>query len=86
MVEWFKKAGWAIDPSPATMFIWSKIPDKYEDSLSFTKDLLKETGIVVTPGESFGSLGKRYVRLALVQEEEEIIEAAKRLQNSTVLR
>ena len=86
MVEWFKKAGWSIDPSPATMFLWAKIPESYESSLAFAKALLQQTGIVVTPGESFGSLGKRYVRLALVQDEEEIIEAARRLQNSNVLR
>ena len=86
MVASFKKAGWNIDPSPATMFLWAKIPDSYEDSFAFTKALLQKTGVVVTPGQSFGSQGLRYVRLALVQDEEEIIQAAKRIQNSDVLR
>ena len=86
MVEWFGKAGWQIKPSPATMFLWASIPESYESSLDFARELLQQTGIVVTPGESFGSQGKRYVRLALVQDEEDIIEAAKRLQASTVLR
>ena len=86
MVASFKQAGWDIQPSPATMFLWAKIPDSYEDSFAFTKALLEKTGVVVTPGQSFGSEGLRYVRLALVQDEEEIIQAAKRIQDSDVLR
>ena len=80
MVQAFHEAGWDLKASPATMFIWAKIPDTYEDSLAFSKELLKKTGIVVTPGVSFGSQGKRYVRFALVQDEAEILEAARRLE------
>ena len=85
MVSSFKEAGWDIQPSPATMFLWAEIPQTYENSFEFTKDLLKKTGIVVTPGESFGSQGKRFVRLALVQDEDAIYEAARRLKNSQIL-
>lgn len=79
LISSFKKAGWEIPSSPATMFVWAKIPDQYEDSYAFAKDLLRKTGIVVTPGQSFGTEGNRYVRLALVQDEEAILEAAHRM-------
>lgn len=79
IVAEFKKAGWDIPKSPATMFAWARIPENYQDSMSFVKDLLEKTGIVVTPGQSFGSQGKRYVRLALVQDEQAIEEAGRRL-------
>ena len=43
--EAFDEVGWHIDKSPATMFAWARIPDQYEDSYAFTKDLLEKTGI-----------------------------------------
>ena len=78
----FQKAGWIIEPSPATMFAWAPIPKNYTSSNAFVKDLLKKTGVVVTPGESFGQYGMRYVRFALVQDVEQIREAARRIQAS----
>lgn len=79
LVKEFAEAGWIIPKSPATMFSWAKIPEKYEDSKAFVLDLLEKTGIVVTPGQAFGKQGERYVRLALVQDESAIKEAARRL-------
>ena len=79
LMKEFKKAGWMIPKSPATMFAWARIPESYKDSLDFTVDLLEKTGIVVTPGQAFGQQGKRYVRLALVQDKEAIIEAGQRI-------
>lgn len=86
MMEEFKKAGWMIPKSPATMFAWARIPESYKDSLDFTVDLLEKTGIVVTPGQAFGQQGKRYVRLALVQDKEAIIEAGLRLQQADIFK
>lgn len=86
LMEEFKKAGWMIPKSPATMFAWARIPESYEDSLDFTVDLLEKTGIVVTPGQAFGQQGKRYVRLALVQDKEAIIEAGLRLQQADIFK
>lgn len=74
----FAQAGWNLQLTLATMFIWAKIPDEYEDSYAFAKDLLLKTGVLVTPGLAFGQEGNRYVRLALVTEDQTIIEAAKR--------
>lgn len=81
-VKAFHAAGWPIQPSEATMFIWALIPEQYKDCEQFAQELLKRTGIIVTPGISFGPEGKRYVRIALVQDEQDILEAAKRLQTS----
>lgn len=82
LVKEFAEAGWIIPKSPATMFSWAKIPEKYEDSKAFVLDLLEKTGIVVTPGQAFGKQGERYVRLALVQDESAIKEAARRLKET----
>lgn len=82
LVKEFAEVGWTIPKSPATMFSWAKIPEKYEDSKAFVLDLLEKTGIVVTPGQAFGKQGERYVRLALVQEESVIKEAARRLKET----
>ena len=82
--EEFKKVGWEIPKSPATMFAWAKIPDRYSDSLAFVTDLLEKTGIVVTPGQSFGKQGSRYIRIALVQDADKIKEAASRIQKSKI--
>ena len=68
------------------MFAWAPIPDVYADSNAFVKDLLKKTGIVVTPGQSFGAQGMRYVRLALVEDINRIQEAGKRLAVSGIWR
>ena len=82
LVKEFAEVGWTIPKSPATMFSWAKILDHYEDSKAFVLDLLEKTGIVVTPGQAFGKQGERYVRLALVQDESAIKEAARRLKET----
>lgn len=78
----FTRAGWDIELSEATMFIWARIPDEYEDSYAFAKDLLAHTGVLVTPGLAFGKEGERYVRLALVVSNETIEQAAERFEES----
>lgn len=73
-------AGWQMDKPPGTMFVWAPVPEQYADSESFVKDLLDKTGVLVTPGSAFGPSGEGYVRMALVQSEEDmqrIVEAVK---------
>ena len=48
------------------MFAWAPIPEGYESSERFCMDLVEKTGVLCTPGSSFGSLGEGYVRFALV--------------------
>ena len=65
-------AGWQMDKPPGTMFVWAPIPQQYADSETFVKDLLDRTGVLVTPGSAFGPSGEGYVRMALVQSEEDM--------------
>lgn len=78
------KAGWHMDRSPATMFVWAQIPDTYTSSMEFVKDLLERAGVMVTPGSAFGPSGEGYVRIALVQEEEVIDAAAEAVKKSGI--
>lgn len=82
MISLFAQAGWKLPVSKATMFIWAPIPSEYENSESFARDLLQKTGILVTPGTSFGPEGERFIRIALVQNEQVIAKAADRLTES----
>ena len=61
-----RSIGWDVPDSQGTMFVWAKIPENYETSVSFCMDLMEKTGVIVTPGSAFGKGGERYVRMALV--------------------
>lgn len=75
LVKGFREAGWQVDSCASTMFMWAEIPSAYNTSEDFAIDLLQHTGVLVTPGSSFGTYGEGFVRIALVQSED-IIEAA----------
>lgn len=81
MVESFGRAGWTIDPPEASMFAWSRLPEKYAHlgSVEFCKLLMNEAAIAVSPGNGFGPNGEGYVRLALVENEQRIRQAARNL-------
>ena len=72
-------AGWKVAKSPATMFIWAKIPSGWT-SRQFAFELIEQAGVAVVPGDAFGQQGEGYVRMALVQSPEKLAEAAKRIQ------
>ena len=78
----FGKLGWIIEPCPATMFVWTKIPDGFVSSQEFVEKMITQAGVVMTPGSAFGELGEGYVRIALVQEESEIKKAAQQARQS----
>lgn len=63
----------------ATMFVWARIPEQFKGmaSLDFSKLLIKEGGVAVSPGIGFGEGGDEYVRLALVENEHRIKQAVK---------
>lgn len=67
-VRYLNKVGWEVEKPKATMYIWAKIPAQFSHlkSLEFSKKLLEDTGIAVTPGISFGEYGDDYVRMSLV--------------------
>src|SRR5690606_11443051 len=79
MVESFSRAGWDIPVPAATMFAWAPIPDQFAElgSLEFAKLLIRETGVAVAPGVGFGEYGDQYVRLAFVENEQRIRQAAR---------
>jgi alanine-synthesizing transaminase len=81
MVESFGRAGWPIPSPGATMFAWAPIPDQYAHlgSLEFAKLLIQETGVAVAPGVGFGEYGDQYIRLALVENEQRIRQAARNI-------
>lgn len=79
--------GWPVPDSEGTMFAWAKIPDGYKgDDVAFVMELMEKTGVLCTPGSSFGSLGKGHVRFALVLPVEKIEEAICCVKNSGILR
>lgn len=81
----FDKIGWHIDKCEATMFLWAKIPEKFKTSQEFAMRLVEETGVIVTPGSAFGEHGEGYVRIALVQDEYKILQAASSIESSGIL-
>jgi alanine-synthesizing transaminase len=81
MVEVFKEAGWDMDVPNASMFIWAKIPEcaSHLGSMEFSKQLLTEAKVAVSPGIGFGNYGDQYVRIALIENEKRIRQAAKNI-------
>ena len=79
LVDAMANAGWDIPPPPATMFAWAPVPKAFESlgSMAFSKILLKEAGVAVSPGVGFGEYGEGYLRLGLVENEQRIRQAAR---------
>ncbi len=71
LVDGLNRIGWKIEKPLATMFVWAKIPDPFRamGSLEFTKLLLSEAKVAVSPGVGFGENGDDHVRFALVENE-----------------
>ena len=81
MLEVFEEAGWKMDKPNASMFIWAKIPDcaSHLGSMEFSKQLLTQAQVAVSPGIGFGHYGDQYVRIALIENEKRIRQAAKNI-------
>jgi alanine-synthesizing transaminase len=79
LVAGLARAGWDIPTPPATMFAWAPIPDRYRDmgSLEFSKMLIREAKVAVSPGIGFGKAGDGHVRFALVENEHRIRQACR---------
>ena len=70
-----RSIGWDVPDSEGSMFVWAPLPEGYTNSEDFTVKLMEKSGVIVTPGSSFGSLGEGYVRFALVLPCEELEKA-----------
>ncbi len=81
MVESFSQAGWPIPSPTASMFAWVPIPERFASlgSLEFSKLLIEKADVAVAPGIGFGEHGDRFLRLALVENEQRIRQAARNL-------
>ncbi len=81
LVDAITRAGWQIPSPPATMFAWAPIPEMFADlgSLEFSKLLLEKASVAVSPGVGFGEYGEGYVRIALVENEQRIRQAARNI-------
>lgn len=81
LVDAFGRAGWDIPPPPATMFAWTKIPEQFRHlgSLEFSKLLIEKADVAVAPGIGFGEHGDDHVRIALVENEHRIRQAARNI-------
>jgi LL-diaminopimelate aminotransferase len=80
-----REIGWKVPDSEGTMFVWAPLPDGYTDSAAFTMELMERSGVIVTPGASFGRLGEGYVRMALVLPPDKMKEAAEAIRLSGIL-
>ncbi len=77
-----RRIGWDVPDSHGSMFVWAPIPASYTSSMQFCLDLIEKTGVICTPGISFGPLGEGYVRFALVLPPEKIAEAIEAVRTS----
>ena len=79
LIDCFARAGWEIPVPSASMFAWAPIPERFRDlgSMDFAKRLLTEAGVAVAPGVGFGEEGEGHVRIALVENEQRLRQAAR---------
>jgi alanine-synthesizing transaminase len=79
LVESFGRAGWDIPAPPASMFAWAPLPPAlaHLGSLEFTKQLLQHAGVAVAPGVGYGEEGEGFVRIAMVENEQRLRQAAR---------
>lgn len=80
-----RSIGWNVPDSHGSMFVWAPIPERYTSSMDFCMDLVEKSGVLCTPGSSFGPLGEGYVRFALTMPAQRIAEAVKAIQDSGIL-
>ncbi|EAL6235079.1 LL-diaminopimelate aminotransferase [Campylobacter jejuni] len=81
LLEAFENAGWKLQKPRASMFVWAKLPEskRHLKSLEFSKQLLQRASVAVSPGVSFGEAGDEYVRIALIENENRIRQAARNI-------
>jgi alanine-synthesizing transaminase len=79
LVDSFARAGWHVPPPRASMFAWAPLPEVFRTvgSIEFSTLLVEKAGVAVSPGIGFGEYGEGYVRIALVENEQRIRQAAR---------
>lgn len=80
-----REIGWDVPNGKGSMFVWAPIPPKYTSSMDFCMELMEKSGVICTPGASFGPLGEGYVRFALVLPPDKIKEMCGVIKESGIL-
>ena len=80
--EIMRTLGCTYDPDQVGMFLWGKIPDRYDDAETLTERVLHEARVFITPGFIFGSNGRRYVRISLCAKDDKMREALERIKTN----
>ena len=80
--EIMRTLGCTYDPAQVGMFLWGKIPDRYDDDETLTERVLHEARVFITPGFIFGSNGRRYVRISLCAKDDKMREALERIKTN----
>lgn len=81
-----REIGWNVPDSQGSMFVWAKIPEGFDSSEKFVFELMEKSGVIVVPGNAFGSLGEGYVRFALVYPVDVIKDAVQAIADSGILK
>jgi alanine-synthesizing transaminase len=82
LVDGLQRIGWEVQSPKASMFVWAKYPAEWQarmGSIDFSMKLLEEAEVAVSPGRGFGELGEGYLRLALVENEQRLRQAARQI-------
>ncbi len=81
LVSAFRQIGWDVPVPDATMFVWSPIPEPFRSlgSVEFAKRLVEKAAVAVSPGVGFGERGEGFVRIAIVENEQRIRQAARNI-------
>ena len=81
LIDSFSRAGWEVPSPSASMFAWSPIPEPFRElgSVEFAKLLVEKAEVAVSPGTGFGERGEGFVRIALVENEQRIRQAARNI-------
>ena len=84
ILEELKGLGWNIPKPGGAMYIWLPIPSNYKSSFDFSSDLLHKAHVATIPGGSFGTYGEGYIRIALVDKKERLVEAVSRMKKAGI--
>lgn len=79
LVQTLSDVGWNAPLPKASMYVWTRLPGGFDDSMSFCLSLARETGVCLAPGRAFGPGGEGYVRFALVREPPAMVRAVGRI-------
>ena len=79
VVEVLQELGLHVDPPKAALYVWARLPNGERSSADFASRLIEQTGVVITPGASYGAVGEGYVRLSLTLPDDRLDEGIKRL-------